>query len=224
MDIWALGVTLYCMVHGSCPFQDRIPMLLFDKITNHEIILKDSLSNTLKDLIKRMLDKNSDTRITIAELKVHPWLTMNGTFPLETPEESMISEEITPEDVEMAFSPVIRLVVTKFINMFKGISGSSSILRRPRTMDDLREVSKPPIPHLKSTNSVWKSGIWRSHFKISPSVDVLNGADIRKHSSENLDNSIFGEELKSLGLCHFEISQEEFKTTQQSIRILPIQP
>ncbi|KAJ3127502.1 Calcium/calmodulin-dependent protein kinase kinase 1 [Nowakowskiella sp. JEL0407] len=221
MDVWALGATLYCMVHGHGPFQDRLPMLLFAKITNNEVDLREDLSEPLKDLIIRMMDKNAESRITIDEIKVHPWVTRNGTVPLESPVESLITDEVTMEEVENAFSPVIKLVVNvnttpqKFINIFKGISGSTT-MKRPRTMDDLRTVGKSPIQHTKSTQSIWRSAIWRSNLKISPSCNAIQESEgvIEEACPEtppaspksskvrvtSFDQPILAEGLKTLGL------------------------
>ena len=40
------------------------------------------LNEDLKDLLRRMLEKNPDARIKIKELRDHDWLTLHGHDPL----------------------------------------------------------------------------------------------------------------------------------------------
>ena len=40
----------------------------------------------LKDLLSRMLEKNPLNRITLQEIMVHEWVTMDGFYPMILPE------------------------------------------------------------------------------------------------------------------------------------------
>uniref|UniRef100_A0AAQ5YBD1 calcium/calmodulin-dependent protein kinase n=1 Tax=Amphiprion ocellaris TaxID=80972 RepID=A0AAQ5YBD1_AMPOC len=72
LDVWAMGVTLYCFVFGMCPFYDEYIVSLHNKIKNKPVEFPEmpSISEELKELIERMLDKNPETRITIPEIKI----------------------------------------------------------------------------------------------------------------------------------------------------------
>ncbi|KAK2807213.1 Serine/threonine-protein kinase ppk6, partial [Arthroderma sp. PD_2] len=74
-DVWALGILLYTIIYKENPFYNineimdhplRVPFLPFTE---------DCL-----DLIRRMLDRNVRTRISITEVMNHPWMTvtLNG--------------------------------------------------------------------------------------------------------------------------------------------------
>jgi [calcium/calmodulin-dependent protein kinase] kinase len=104
-DIWALGVTLYCFVHGYCPFEDFSPVVLTEMILRDKPKYKKELSKSLVDLLESMLQKSSKSRITIAKMKVHLWVTDNGKKPMKTIEENCLTETITDEDMEKAFQP-----------------------------------------------------------------------------------------------------------------------
>eukprot|EP01080_Neovahlkampfia_damariscottae_P001221 gene1221-11311_t len=75
-DIWAIGVTLYCLIFGKLPFSGSNFIELFDNIKNNEINLtyRNDLSKELLDLIPKILEKDPKKRITIEGIKKHPWL------------------------------------------------------------------------------------------------------------------------------------------------------
>ncbi|XP_028321169.1 calcium/calmodulin-dependent protein kinase kinase 1b isoform X2 [Gouania willdenowi] len=102
IDVWAMGVTLYCFLYGTCPFYDEYIVSLHNKIKNEPVDFPDMpwTSDDVKELIERMLDKNPETRITIPEMKLHPWVTENGSNPLPLEEEHCTAVEVTDEEVQ----------------------------------------------------------------------------------------------------------------------------
>uniref|UniRef100_A0A8C9VE36 Calcium/calmodulin-dependent protein kinase kinase 1, alpha b n=1 Tax=Scleropages formosus TaxID=113540 RepID=A0A8C9VE36_SCLFO len=102
LDVWAMGVTLYCFVFGKCPFTDEYILALHRRIRTQPVEFPDTptISNDLKDLILRMLEKNPNTRITVPEIKLHPWVSKNGTAPLPLEEEHCTVVEVTEEEVQ----------------------------------------------------------------------------------------------------------------------------
>uniref|UniRef100_A0A3B3BAH7 non-specific serine/threonine protein kinase n=1 Tax=Oryzias melastigma TaxID=30732 RepID=A0A3B3BAH7_ORYME len=102
LDVWAMGVTLYCFVFGKCPFYDEYIVSLHNKIKNKPVEFpeKPEISDELKHLIERMLDKNPATRITVPEIKLHPWVTENSLNPLPLEEEHCKALEVTEEEVQ----------------------------------------------------------------------------------------------------------------------------
>uniref|UniRef100_A0A8C5S2L9 Calcium/calmodulin dependent protein kinase kinase 2 n=1 Tax=Laticauda laticaudata TaxID=8630 RepID=A0A8C5S2L9_LATLA len=102
LDVWAMGITLYCFVFGQCPFMDERILSLHSKIKSQMLEFPDQpdISDELKDLITQMLDKKPESRITIPEIKLHLWVTKNGTEPLPTEDENCTLIEVTEEEVE----------------------------------------------------------------------------------------------------------------------------
>uniref|UniRef100_A0A8C2AYS1 calcium/calmodulin-dependent protein kinase n=1 Tax=Cyprinus carpio TaxID=7962 RepID=A0A8C2AYS1_CYPCA len=115
LDVWAMGVTLYCFVYGKCPFIDEYILALHNKIKSKPVEFPEmpAISEGLKNLVSRMLDKNPDTRIPIPEIKVDPWVTQDGTDPLPLEEEHCTVVEVTEEEVQnsVKFVPSLSAVI-----------------------------------------------------------------------------------------------------------------
>uniref|UniRef100_A0A8D3D9T8 calcium/calmodulin-dependent protein kinase n=1 Tax=Scophthalmus maximus TaxID=52904 RepID=A0A8D3D9T8_SCOMX len=103
LDVWAMGVTLYCFVFGLCPFMDERILSLHQKIKTQPVVLPEhaDISDDLKDLLLKMLDKNPEMRISIAQIKVHSWVTRHGAEPLPPEDDNCcMLIEVTEEEVE----------------------------------------------------------------------------------------------------------------------------
>lgn len=74
LDIWAMGVTLYYMLFNRPPFIARRLGDLYESIKSEEVNLSQEVSPELRDLLRRLLEKNPVKRIQLLELKEHPWV------------------------------------------------------------------------------------------------------------------------------------------------------
>lgn len=100
-DVWAMGVTLYCFVFGKIPFNHGNRFSLYELIKTSELEFPEDrpLSPGLEDLLLRMLIKDPSDRISIADMKVHPWLTKGGSEPLPSTYDNCTVLEPTEEEI-----------------------------------------------------------------------------------------------------------------------------
>ncbi|XP_049287213.1 calcium/calmodulin-dependent protein kinase kinase 1 isoform X3 [Anopheles funestus] len=135
-DIWALGATLFSLVHGNVPFIATSVPGVYEKIKNDPLEYPEnsSIGEDLRDLISRMLDKDPQQRITLPQIKEHTWLTRHGTVRIPTEEENCRLVQINDEDMNSVVKSIpkldtlilIKTMLKKhsFQNPFtKGISG-----------------------------------------------------------------------------------------------------
>jgi 5'-AMP-activated protein kinase catalytic alpha subunit len=72
-DVWSCGVILFALVCGYLPFEDGNTAALYRKILNAEYRTPKFISQSVQGLIGKMLTTDPEKRITIPEIREHPW-------------------------------------------------------------------------------------------------------------------------------------------------------
>ena len=69
---------------GTVPFKARNNMELYKEISQAPLAFPDGVfvSNSLRHLLTKLLDKDPDTRISLNGVLSHPWVTHNGLRPI----------------------------------------------------------------------------------------------------------------------------------------------
>ena len=73
IDIWSSGIILYAMLCGYLPFEGQNNEILFQNIVKCEVNYPKYLSIIAVDLLKKILVPNPENRISIREIKKHPF-------------------------------------------------------------------------------------------------------------------------------------------------------
>ncbi|KAI1879464.1 hypothetical protein JX265_002418 [Neoarthrinium moseri] len=159
-DIWSMGVSLYCLKYGKLPFHRNNVLEMYESIRTDELPILPEEDPNFVDLITRVLDKDPNTRISMHDLRNHPWVTKGGDDPLLS-EESNCSQLVEPPnelEVNHAFTRKMDHIMTvmKAINKFKGLvfksRSSTPRLTSPRTPktleipDHVSETSRDTSP------------------------------------------------------------------------------
>ncbi|KAL8997844.1 MAG: hypothetical protein Q9188_006231 [Gyalolechia gomerana] len=189
IDVWALGVTLYGMIFGRLPFYDTNEFVMYERIAKDalfiprrrlkgvedkpkphmnsnkrfdDILEYEDVDDELRDLLTRLLDKDPSKRITIKEVKHHPWVLRgihNQPAWIDETDPNLQSEgrkiEISNEDVQEAVIPVT------IVDRIKSSIGSlrkfgTSMHRgrnRKRTDSNAREFEGADLARPSKTNS-----------------------------------------------------------------------
>eukprot|EP00300_Choanocystis_sp_HF-7_P009818 c16651_g1_i2.p2 GENE.c16651_g1_i2~~c16651_g1_i2.p2 ORF type:complete len:632 (-),score=112.21 c16651_g1_i2:2189-4084(-) len=90
-DIWSVGVILYVMLSGIKPFFGATPVEVIKRVRQGTFTFPKSIWDTIapaaKDLISSMLEVDPSQRITIANIRSHPWVLTVTPPPLTSPKQ-----------------------------------------------------------------------------------------------------------------------------------------
>eukprot|EP01038_Epipyxis_sp_PR26KG_P005579 gene5579-7704_t len=126
IDIFALGATLYFMIFGKPPWMAKNQLELATLIKNIELTFPELITNAennsknndvhLKHLLKQMLFKEWQVRISLDAIVVHEWVTKEGLEPVfdrandftnEDPDGIPPIFEVVPEDPLIPFLRIL---------------------------------------------------------------------------------------------------------------------
>ncbi|KAF2690801.1 kinase-like protein, partial [Lentithecium fluviatile CBS 122367] len=198
IDLWALGVTLFCLIYGRVPFHDNNQWLLMRHITDDEPYISkyrlkpvaegsssrpsshgrlsqsmmsskraphdleyEEVDEDLRNLLHRLLAKNPQDRISIGDIKRHPWLTrdidnLNSWVEETDPDRSFHGRkiEISNDDIEHAVVPFTSQLFDRFKTGIRKVGEITRSLTRQGSRKRAQSTaSGQEVPHGGSANS-----------------------------------------------------------------------
>ncbi|RZC66013.1 hypothetical protein C5167_009710 [Papaver somniferum] len=97
-DLWSCGVILFVLMAGYLPFEEANIMELYKKIFKADFTCPPWFSTSAKKLIKKILDPNPLTRISISEVIENEWFKKEYKPPI------FEAEDVALVDVDALFS------------------------------------------------------------------------------------------------------------------------
>jgi len=191
IDVWALGITFYCLLFGREPFPGVYgEMELYEKICSIEIQPPEDQVHRIdadtKDLLRRFLTKNPQNRIKLPQVRRHPFITKDIPDPKRWAEETDLTKtstplEVTPQEVESAVTSFRNIVRRTFAQVKMTAKRSMSYLR-PRHATG-RSISGVQSPVMASTTPHSPGGTHLPRIDTSLTSESLN-SDITDNRSK----------------------------------------
>lgn len=165
-DIWSAGILLFAMCAGELPYEDDNVQKLLQKIAFKEPVYPSSFSLQLKDLLRKILSKDPERRLTIDQIKQHPWFSqyeysniMNMDFGVSrswrvrrsSTAEDIVDREIVQQMMSLGIdtSKLTNALLCEETNSYTAIY---RMLRKAKITSQMGEIGrhlqKLPIPRL----------------------------------------------------------------------------
>jgi len=156
VDVWSCGVILYALLCGSLPFDDESIPNLFKKIKSGMYSLPTHLSQLAKNLIPRMLEVDPMKRITIPEIRLHPWFQHKLPPYLRHPPELMEKQErvVDSQVIDEVMKLPFHKAYGSLQNGTNGMNGSAvpqcptvsrELIEKAAALEDNRDSDTPKL-------------------------------------------------------------------------------
>lgn len=191
IDVWALGVTLFGMIFGRLPFWHANEFQMYERIAREEVFIPrmrlrgvshtdktpsnhnkrleevleyEEVDDELRDLLKRLLNKQPSKRITLREVKHHPWVLRGISDQMSWMDETDPSLQSQGRKIEVSTQEVQDAVVglTLVDRVKAGFQRVGSVLRGRGSRKRAESNPKPleaKTSETKSTEAVVPHGL-----------------------------------------------------------------
>ncbi|KAL4464498.1 hypothetical protein ABPG72_003908 [Tetrahymena utriculariae] len=185
IDIWALGVLIYELLHGCAPFKGKTFKEIQRKIEKGDVQFSDQISDQSKQLICKVLQANPSRRISIEDIMSHAW--MQKMRIVEKDEKKLIDQSKSTA------------------NLAKPQNLASNAQNTPK-------VEENDQPKTKEIQQIQKKPDNRSQSPInfnqkSSNKNLLNNNEIKINEKENIS------QIPHNSICNAELSDKKKNNT-----------
>ncbi|KAI0749809.1 kinase-like domain-containing protein [Daedaleopsis nitida] len=192
IDIWAFGVTMYGLLFGILPFTAKTEYEIYQVIRSQDWNVPDTMGldniptggrhqkiaakrqgerrmsegALVIDLLEKLLEKNCEKRITLEQVKQHPWILNDLEKPEEWLRETRLTRylqlEPTHDETDSAMSSVrfhwLPRIGNRILSTLKSVRPQRSFRRPPQEAETKDEGvgvhSEPHIVHVARRQTV----------------------------------------------------------------------
>ncbi|XP_056093895.1 calcium/calmodulin-dependent protein kinase IGa [Rhinichthys klamathensis goyatoka] len=178
VDCWSIGVITYILLSGYPPFYEENETRLFSKIMKAEYAFHspywDDISESAKDFIRHMLEKNPNKRFTTEQALGHPWI-IGDTAHNDNIIQS-VCEQMQKNFAKSKWKRAINVTVAvSHMRRLQFAHADPEVMTpslTPPPLIEVLDVSSPgPAPSELDTNGNPSC----SHMTLSPHADVIRG-------------------------------------------------
>ena len=127
-DLWSMGVLLYVMLSKSMPFRAKEVDQLLKQVVKGRFSFRPEdrwkhISEDAKDLITKLLTKDTKERLTIKQVKSHPWCADAIARAIETLPKIEVEKEKSEKNMSKLFKPMLQRIASGANRMAAGGGG-----------------------------------------------------------------------------------------------------
>ncbi|CAK8544175.1 unnamed protein product [Lathyrus sativus] len=170
-DVWSAGVIIYLLLCGTAPFYGELEQEIFHEVLHGELDFSSdpwpSISESAKDLVKKMLVRDPSKRITAHEVLCHPWIQVDGVAP-DKPLDSAVLSRLKQFSAMNKLKKMALRVIAENLSE-EEISGLKELFK----MIDTDNTGQITFEKLKAGLKMFGANL--NEFEI---FDLLNAADV----------------------------------------------
>ena len=197
IDIWSSGIILFAMLCGYLPFEEKNNDKLFEKILECKLNFPKYITEDAKDLMLKILVTDPEKRITIKEIKRHPfYLKGKNIF-----ENEFSICQINKNEIKDKYIDLTKTEKNNSNNYEekdkKDINESFEIIRKHKNENDIKE-NKQIFSDLENNNN-------NKSFNVEYEEKIIHG--------DNLENSTKPKKINMKGISLNNNPKEKAKIT-----------
>ncbi|KAK7117338.1 hypothetical protein R3I94_022789 [Phoxinus phoxinus] len=188
VDCWSIGVIAYILLCGYPPFYDENDSKLFEQILRAEYEFDspywDDISDSAKDFISNLMQKDPERRLTCDEALLHPWIA-GDTALCKNIHESVsrqMKKNFAKAKWRQAFNATAVIRHMRRLQLGSSMDSSQHRKQNPTSMPgksqsvDVSSVHRNDCSPVQAANSSSKTGTPERQARASTVTTIITGS------------------------------------------------